>query len=172
MENCIFGWIRWPIGCVFVDLSTSMAFLWQCFKGCVPHYRTVSCYLLQRCRDNGNQLILHLFRYSIAAACWSIHYAKRLFETVFVHRFSHSTMPIMNLFKNCAYYWGFTAYVSYHVSHPLYTSPSDLQVYAGLAGFLVSVSLKTKWAKLNWFLMSLSISDLRVGQLGDAHKSA
>lgn len=75
---------------------------------------------------------------SIAAACYTIHYAKRLYETVFVHRFSHSTMPIMNLFKNCGYYWGFTAYVAYHVCHPLYTSPSQLQVYLGLAGFAVS----------------------------------
>ena len=27
------------------------------------------------------------------------HYAKRLLETIFVHRFSNATMPIMNLFK-------------------------------------------------------------------------
>ncbi|KAK9499377.1 hypothetical protein O3M35_002425 [Rhynocoris fuscipes] len=74
----------------------------------------------------------------IAAACWTFHYAKRLFETVFVHRFSHSTMPIFNLFKNCSYYWLFTAYVAYHVNHPLFTSPSLLQVYTGLAGFLLS----------------------------------
>lgn len=73
----------------------------------------------------------------IAAACWSLHYAKRLYETVFVHRFSHSTMPIRNLFKNCAYYWGFTAYVAYHVNHPLFTSPSPAQVYGGLAAFVL-----------------------------------
>lgn len=35
----------------------------------------------------------------LAAACWSFHYAKRLLETVFVHRFSHATMPIMNIFR-------------------------------------------------------------------------
>ncbi|XP_055693549.1 probable very-long-chain enoyl-CoA reductase art-1 [Lutzomyia longipalpis] len=74
----------------------------------------------------------------IAAACWTFHYAKRLLETIFVHRFSHSTMPLRNLFKNCSYYWLFTAYVAYHVNHPLYTSPCTMQVYAGLAGFLIS----------------------------------
>ena len=42
---------------------------------------------------------LCLYHSSIAAACWSFHYAKRLMETVFVHRFSHATMPIMNIFR-------------------------------------------------------------------------
>ena len=41
------------------------------------------------------------------------HYAKRLLETVFVHRFSAETMPLSNLFKNCSHYWllfGFNMY--------------------------------------------------------------
>lgn len=74
---------------------------------------------------------------NIAAACYTVHYVKRLLETIFVHRFSHSTMPIRNLFKNCSYYWGFTAYVAYHVNHPLFTEPCLLQVYLGLAGFVL-----------------------------------
>ncbi|XP_067001230.2 probable very-long-chain enoyl-CoA reductase art-1 [Anabrus simplex] len=73
----------------------------------------------------------------IAAGCWTLHYVKRLLETIFVHRFSHSTMPITNLFKNCSYYWGFAAYIAYHVNHPLYTPPSSVQVYTGLALFLI-----------------------------------
>ena len=30
------------------------------------------------------------------------HYAKREYETVFVHRFSHATMPWFNIVKKCA----------------------------------------------------------------------
>lgn len=74
----------------------------------------------------------------IACICWAIHYIKRLLETIFVHRFSHSTMPLRNLFKNCSYYWLFTMYVAYYVNHPLYTEPNTLQLYVGLAGFVFS----------------------------------
>lgn len=74
----------------------------------------------------------------IACACWTFHYAKRLVETIFVHRFSHATMPIFNIFKNSMYYWGFAALVGYFVNHPLYTAPHESCVYAGLFGFTLS----------------------------------
>lgn len=71
--------------------------------------------------------------------CWNTHFIKRELETLFVHRFSHATMPMFNLFKNCAYYWCFGAAIGYPLCHPLYQSPSNqLQIQFGLLVFLLS----------------------------------
>uniref|UniRef100_A0A8C9Y512 Trans-2,3-enoyl-CoA reductase-like 2a n=1 Tax=Sander lucioperca TaxID=283035 RepID=A0A8C9Y512_SANLU len=59
----------------------------------------------------------------LACACHTFHYMKRLIETIFVHRFSHGTMPLGTM--NCAYYWGFSAWLAYYINHPLYTPPCD-----------------------------------------------
>ena len=83
--------------------------------------------------SKSNLAVVHL-----AAFCHSFHYAKRLLETKFIHRFSHGTMPIRNLFKNCTYYWTFTAWQAYLINHPLYTSPTygNYQIYGALAVFI------------------------------------
>ncbi|GBM90073.1 putative very-long-chain enoyl-CoA reductase art-1 [Araneus ventricosus] len=75
----------------------------------------------------------------IAVICWIFHYSKRLLETLFVHRFSHATMPIHNLFKNCSYYWLFGLYIGYYANHPLYTPPAcQMQIYTSLAFFILA----------------------------------
>lgn len=70
--------------------------------------------------------------------CWNIHFAKREFETFFVHKFSRPTMPLQNLFKNCTYYWTFGAVIGYPLASPSYVAPSDIQVYVGLTIFALS----------------------------------
>ncbi|KAG8690643.1 3-oxo-5a-steroid 4- dehydrogenase [Ceratobasidium sp. 395] len=41
---------------------------------------------------------------TVAYALVMLHFLKREFETIFVHRFSHATMPVGNLFRNSAHY--------------------------------------------------------------------
>ncbi|KAK2723020.1 very-long-chain enoyl-CoA reductase-like [Artemia franciscana] len=88
----------------------------------------------------------------VAVACWSTHYLKRILETLFVHRFSHATMPLRHLYRNCAYYWIFALYVAYHINHPLYTAPSEKQVYASLAFWLFC---ETGNFSIHWLLRNL-----------------
>ncbi|GER51346.1 3-oxo-5-alpha-steroid 4-dehydrogenase family protein [Striga asiatica] len=72
---------------------------------------------------------------------WCLHYFKRIMETFFVHRFSHATSPLSNVFRNCAYYWTFGAWIAYYVNHPLYTPVSGLQMKVGFTfGLLCQVS--------------------------------
>jgi very-long-chain enoyl-CoA reductase len=54
-----------------------------------------------------------------------IHFAKREFETLFIHRFSHDTMPFMNIFKNSAHYHlGSGLFLALAVYGPQYSAMS------------------------------------------------
>jgi len=61
---------------------------------------------------------------TLALAYWVFHYLKRIAETVFVHKFSHATMPISGMVRNCTYYGLAGFVVSYFINHPAYTNPN------------------------------------------------
>ncbi|KAK8961456.1 Very-long-chain enoyl-CoA reductase [Platanthera guangdongensis] len=72
---------------------------------------------------------------------WCFHYFKRIMETFFVHRFSHATSPVSNVYRNCAYYWTFAACIAYNVNHPLYAPVGELQWKIGFGfGLLCQIS--------------------------------
>lgn len=66
------------------------------------------------------------------------HFLKRELESVFVHKFSHPTMPLRNIFKNCIYYWSFAAFIGYILCNPAYTQPSQTQSNIGAALMIIN----------------------------------
>eukprot|EP01098_Paradermamoeba_levis_P013834 TRINITY_DN640_c0_g1_i1.p1 TRINITY_DN640_c0_g1~~TRINITY_DN640_c0_g1_i1.p1 ORF type:complete len:299 (-),score=84.58 TRINITY_DN640_c0_g1_i1:58-954(-) len=85
--------------------------------------------------------------------CWAFHFVKRLLETLFVHKFSKGTMPVFNIYRNCAYYWSMGLLVGFFHNHPLYTSPSDSWVFVGLPIFVLS--------EIGNFITHVILSNLR-----------
>ena len=70
-----------------------------------------------------------------------LHFAKREYETIFVHRFSAATMPARNIVKNSGHYWFLSgvnlAYWSYAPWSPTARPSNPLLTYIGIALFVV-----------------------------------
>jgi len=75
----------------------------------------------------------------IACFCWTFHFAKRVLESAFIHKFSQDSIGISFLVKNCSYYWGFGLVIGYFTNHPLYTPIQNPALfYFGLFLFFLS----------------------------------
>jgi len=79
---------------------------------------------------------MHMVQH-VAFCFFMLHYLKREYETLFVHRFGNGTMPLRNLFKNSSYYWGNAILCGYFINRPGYTPPSSVLVYVGAAMFII-----------------------------------
>jgi len=75
------------------------------------------------------------------------HYLKREFETAFIHKFSHATMPIFNLYKNCSHYWIgggiLLGYASYRPNAFYLTNDIAIYILCGLWVFAEVSNLVT-----------------------------
>jgi len=70
----------------------------------------------------GEEIKEHNYIQTLGFGLAIFHYAKREFETLFIHRFSNGTMPFFNVFKNSFHYWILGGLnIAYFLYHPKYT---------------------------------------------------
>ncbi|CAO3620743.1 unnamed protein product [Mucor fragilis] len=88
------------------------------------------------------------------------HFFKRELETVFVHRFSHGTMPFRNVFKNSAHYWLLSgANLAFWVYGPWFAQGraaavrNDVWIYGSVAVWA--------WAELSNLITHITLRNLR-----------
>ena len=62
----------------------------------------------------------------IFAACYILHYVKRLYENEFVHIYSPEYKPVKQLFINSAYYHLFSLWIAHSVNHSDKECPSSV----------------------------------------------
>jgi len=128
-----------------VQVSYSTLFFWE-YLGPLVIYPIFYYFPVYKYFGYKGERFIHPAQ-TYAMYYWCFHYFKRIMETFFVHRFSHATSPLSNVFRNCAYYWTFGAYIAYYVNHPLYTPVSDLQMKIGF-GFGVICQLSNFYCHL------------------------
>ncbi|KAF7977044.1 hypothetical protein HWV62_4812 [Athelia sp. TMB] len=93
-----------------------------------------------------------------------LHFLKRELETIFVHRFSHGTMPFRNVFKNSAHYHlGSGLAIAAAVYSPTYaaTSPYIAGTIRDNSTFLWAGAAIWLWAELSNLHTHITLKNLR-----------
>lgn len=88
-----------------------------------------------------------------------LHFLKREYETVFVHKFSLATMPLLNIFKNSFHYWVLSGLnIAYWIYAPSsYTAKSSPTIdYINYAGLVLYV-----YGEVSNFIAHQTLSNLR-----------
>ena len=66
-------------------------------------------------KDQENLPFAHEYASHAAMIAHTLHYARRLFEVVFVHKFSTATLAVRHIPKYCVFYGACTAWMAYVV---------------------------------------------------------
>lgn len=85
-----------------------------------------------------------------------VHYIKREFESVFVHSFSNSTMPLFNVFKNSFHYWILNGLIGLGYLGYGFVFPSKLNINSNVL-----------WALFIVFESSNLLCHLKLRKVGD-----
>ncbi|CAO3644347.1 unnamed protein product [Cunninghamella echinulata] len=89
-----------------------------------------------------------------------LHFLKREMETLFVHRFSHGTMPFFNVFKNSAHYWFLSGInLAFWVYGPWFSQGQKLSVRSDV--WLYGCVAVWAWAEFSNLLTHITLRNLR-----------
>lgn len=87
---------------------------------------------------------------------FQLHFLKREYETLFVHKFSASTMPFRNVFKNSFFYWALSGLLcAYFIYSPTSLAATANQPAIDAVGALIFLFGEVNNALVHRYLSSL-----------------
>ena len=89
-------------------------------------------------------------------AMFVAHFLKREVETMFVHKFSASTMPAFNIVRNSAFYWAFAGFLcALSIYRPTSLAATADQPIVDIVGSLIFLFGEICNGAVHWYLSSL-----------------